>query len=262
MHGFISIKQSVEKIRHMSQNHGKSPGKCRISIIIPVLHEANRINFTIDHVCGQVFHEDYEIIVVDGDSHGETIKAIAREEVKSILSSRGRALQMNAGADAARGEILLFLHADTRLPHGALQKISLVMERIQYVAGAFDLEIDSHKLALRIIARAASMRSRFTRIPYGDQAIFIRRDYFRRMGCYKNIPLMEDVELMRRIRKSGDKIYIISDKVSTSPRRWEKEGIIYCSLRNIIIANLYYMGVSPDKLVRYYRMGISANLKE
>jgi len=234
-------------------NSKKVPEKLGISIIIPVLHEANRINLIIDHVYGQEFYENYETIVVDADPYGETINTIERKEVKSILSPKGRALQMNAGAAAARGEILLFLHADTRLPDGALQKISSIMKQGQYVGGAFDLGIDSDKLALRAIARAASLRSRLTRIPYGDQTIFILKDYFNKIGCYKNVPLMEDVELMQRIKKAGDKVYIISDRVSTSPRRWEKEGIIYCSLRNIIISNLYFMGVSPDKLVRYYR---------
>jgi rSAM/selenodomain-associated transferase 2 len=234
-------------------NNKKTSKKLRISIIIPVLYEANRINLTIDHVYNQEFYENYEIIVVDGDPYGETANTIERKEVKTVLSPKGRALQMNAGAAAARGEILLFLHADTRLPDGALQKISSAMGQGKYMAGAFDLGIDSDKPALRAIARAASLRSRFTRIPYGDQAIFVLRDYFNKIGCYKNIPLMEDVELMQRIKNAGDKIYIISDRVSTSPRRWEREGIIYCSLRNIIIANLYFIGVSPDKLVRYYR---------
>ena len=135
----------------------------------------------------------------------------------------------------------------------ALQKISSVMEQEQYVAGAFDLGIDSSSLALRIIVCAAFLRLRLTRIAYGDQAVFIQRKYFNEIGCYKDISLMADVELMRRIKKAGDKICIISDRVSTSPRRWEEEGVVYCLLRNIIISNLYYIGVPPDKLVRYYR---------
>ena len=171
-----------------------------------------------------------------------------------MVSARGRARQMNAGAAVASGDILLFLHADTRLPDNAFQKISSAMGQGRYVAGAFELGIDSSSLAIKIIARTAAWRSRLTRIPYGDQAIFIGRNYFHKIGCFKDIPLMEDVELMRRIKRMGDKICILRDRVSTSPRRWEQEGVIYCSLRNVIILTLYYMGVSPDRLARYYRM--------
>ena len=226
---------------------------CRISVIIPVLHEASGINGIIGHIHDQGFCEDYEVIVVDGDTEGGTINVIKHKGVKSIISAKGRARQMNAGAAIAGGDILLFLHADTRLPHNALQEISSVMEQGQYAAGAFDLGIDSSSLAIKIITHIASRRSRLTRIPYGEQAIFIRRDYFHKIGCYKDMPLMEDVELMQRIKKMGDSICILPERVSTSARRWEQEGVLYCSSRNIIISSLYYMGVSPDKLVRYYR---------
>ena len=160
---------------------------------------------------------------------------------------------MNAGADVASGDILLFLHADTFLPDNALKKISSAMENEGYVGGAFDLGIDSSSLAIKTIAYIACRRSRLSRIPYGDQAIFIRRDYFNEIGCYKEMPLMEDAELMRRIKRRGDKIYIIPDNVSTSARRWEEEGVAHFSLKNIIIAVLYYAGVSPEKLLWYYR---------
>ncbi|MFC1712877.1 TIGR04283 family arsenosugar biosynthesis glycosyltransferase [Candidatus Poribacteria bacterium] len=225
----------------------------RISIVIPVLREAERINSLVDHIHSQEFHESYEIIVVDGDPDGTTINAIQHEEIKTMTSAKGRARQMNAGAGIAEGEILFFLHADTLLPDNGLHKISSAMEDKQYVAGAFNLGMDTNSLALKIIVYIASRRSRLSRIPYGDQGIFIRRDYFNRIGCYKDIPLMEDVELMRRIKKMGDKIHIIPDRVSTSARRWEEEGVARCSARNIIIATLYCMGVSPETLVRYYR---------
>lgn len=226
----------------------------KISVIIPVLNEASRINSLVEHLHDQNSCGNYEVIVVDGDSDGGTISAVRHEEVKLMVSARGRARQMNAGAAVASGDILLFLHADTRLPDNAFQKISSAMGQGRYVAGAFELGIDSSSLAIKIIARTAAWRSRLTRIPYGDQAIFIGRNYFHKIGCFKDIPLMEDVELMRRIKRMGDKICILRDRVSTSPRRWEQEGVIYCSLRNVIILTLYYMGVSPDRLARYYRM--------
>ena len=223
---------------------------CIFSIIIPVLHEAKNINPLLEHL--QELDENCEIIVVDGCPKRETIDNIRNKEIKKLISEEGRGRQMNTGAAIASGEILIFLHADTRLPVNALDRIRHSLQKKQYVGGAFDLSIRSDKLILKVIATCASLRSRLTRIPYGDQAIFIRKDYFNKIGGYKEIPLMEDVELMKRIKKRGDKIYIFSDRVFTSPRRWEKEGIICCTLRNWIIIILYLIGISPDKLARYY----------
>lgn len=223
---------------------------CTFSIIIPVLHEAKNINPLLEHL--QQFDENCEIIVVDGCPKRETIDNIRNKDIKKLISEEGRGRQMNTGAAIASGEILIFLHADTRLPVNALDRIRHILQKKQYVGGAFDLSIRSDKLILKLIAKGASLRSRLTRIPYGDQAIFIRKDCFTKIGGYKEIPLMEDVELMQRIKKRGDKICILSDRVFTSPRRWEKEGIIYCTLRNWVIIILYLIGISPDKLARYY----------
>lgn len=228
------------------------PNGYRISVIIPVLNEASRINSIIDHLCDRGFCGNHEIIVVDGDPDGGTIGAAKYGKVKSILAPKGRARQMNAGADASNGDILLFLHADTRLPDKAPQKIISAMKQEKYVAGAFDLGIDSNRISIKVISYTASWRSHLTRIPYGDQGIFIKRNYFYQIGGYGDMPLMEDVELMRRIKKMGDRIFILPDRISTSARRWEQEGILYCSLRNMIISNLYYIGVSPHTLVKYY----------
>jgi rSAM/selenodomain-associated transferase 2 len=223
---------------------------CAFSIIIPVLHEARHINPLLEHL--QQLDENCDIIVVDGCPKRETIDNIKNKDIKILISEAGRGRQMNTGAASASGEILIFLHADTRIPTNALNKINRVLKQEQYIGGAFDLGIRSDKLILKVIAKCASLRSRLTRIPYGDQAIFIRKDYFNKIGGYKEIPLMEDVELMQRIKKRGDKIYIFSDRVFTSPRRWEKEGIICCTLRNWIIIILHLIGISPDKLARYY----------
>ena len=227
----------------------------RLSIIIPVLGEAERITALVDALCDQQSDGRCEIIVVDGDPDGGTIQVIHHRDVISVVSPKGRARQMNAGAALAQGENLLFLHADTRLPDGAFNRISTVLAQKQYVAGAFDLGIDSDRWALKVVACFASLRSRITRIPYGDQAIFMRKDYFTDIGGYQDIPLMEDVELMHRIKKRGERIAILSDRVSTSPRRWEREGIIYCTLRDWVLATLYSLGVSPDRLARFYRSG-------
>ena len=228
-------------------------GKHKISIIIPVLDEGAIINLTISNIFDLPYDGEVEVIVVDGGPFGETISVIERNEVVKILGKKGRAHQMNRGAVNACGDILLFLHADTELPKGALSAISSAMRKGDSVGGAFDLGIKSDRPIFRLIELAASLRSRLTNTPYGDQAIFISAQYFHSLGGFKELPLMEDVDLMRRIRKIGNKIHIISEKVRTSPRRWEKEGVIYCTLRNWVLITLYSMGIPAEKLIKFYK---------
>ena len=223
------------------------------SIIIPVLEEEAVINDIVDHLQNLEGHDETEIIVVDGDPKAETLKVILRGDVKKVKSARGRGRQMNEGAQVAKGEILLFLHADTELPSNALRLIATAMREKRYVAGAFDLGIKSERSIFRIIESVASLRSRITRIPFGDQAIFVRKDYFDKIGGYKDIPIMEDVEIMGRIKNLGDRIAIIKQKINTSPRRWEKEGVVGCTLRNWLLQVLYLLRVSPDTLSKLYR---------
>jgi rSAM/selenodomain-associated transferase 2 len=219
---------------------------------MPVWHETSIINETINAIVSLPCDGSVEVIVVDGSPSGETIRTIQNRAVRTAIAATGRAKQMNEGASRAQGDILLFLHADTILPRDALRSISSVMEKKDVVGGAFDLGIQSDRPIFRIIENAASLRSRITRIPYGDQAPFIRKDYFHAAGGFKEIPLMEDVELMRRIKKAGGRIHFIPEKVKTSPRRWETEGILYCTLRNWTIRALYCLGVSPENLMHFY----------
>jgi rSAM/selenodomain-associated transferase 2 len=223
------------------------------SIIIPVLNEAVLINGIIDHLHSLGHKEEMEIIVVDGDPEAGTLREISHDDVRKIKSPKGRGKQMNEGAKAANGDILLFLHADNELPLDALRLIAIAMEDKQYVAGAFDLGIKSAGFIFRLIERVASIRSRITKIPFGDQSIFIRKDYFDTIGGYKDIPLMEDVEIMEKIKKRGDKIFIIPRRTLTSSRRWEQEGLVRCVLRNWTLQILYLVGISPDKLSKFYR---------
>ena len=222
------------------------------SIILPVLNESSIINQTIEHIYRLGYGFDLEVIVVDGDTEGGTVYRIKDERVIKVISPKGRGRQMNKGASVATGDILLFLHTDTELPENAFRTISAVIDRKQYVGGAFDLGIKSGRLIFRLIEKMVYIRTRLTGIPYGDQAIFIKKDFFAGMNGYQEIPIMEDVELMRRIKKSGYKICIIPQRVSTSPRRYEKEGVIYCTLRNWMLMSLYLLGVEPEKLVKYY----------
>lgn len=222
------------------------------SIILPVLQETSLINSVIGHLRSLENNEDAEIIVVDGDPKGATLTAITHDNVTKLRSPRGRGKQMNAGARKAKGGILLFLHADTELPLDALRLIASAMQDKGYVAGAFDLGIRSERFIFRIIESVSSLRSRATRIPFGDQAIFVRKDYFEKIDGYRDIPIMEDVEIMKRIRKRGDKIVILRGRVRTSSRRWEKEGILRCTLRNWLLQVLYRLGVSPHRFSELY----------
>jgi rSAM/selenodomain-associated transferase 2 len=225
----------------------------KFSTIVPAFHESDKINSLVEHLQGLESSQDAEIIVVDGNPNGDTIQAIGSDRVKKMVAPKGRARQMNAGASLAKGEILIFLHADTELPPNALKTINSAMAQKGYVGGAFELDIDSHKIEYKILVRWASLRCRLTRIPYGDQAIFIKRHYFNALGGYRDIALMEDVELMRRIKRRGDKIFIVPEKVRTSPRRWEQEGFVYVNVRNAFLFTSYILGVSPLKLASFYK---------
>ena len=236
--------------------------KHNISIIIPVLNEESIINRTLDSIFSLRYDGKIEVILIDGSPLGETLDVVSKKEIIKLRANKGRSCQMNVGAHNAHGDVLLFLHADTELPPDALDAISSVMGKGDFVGGAFDLGIGSRRPVYRLIELGAFLRSRATGIPYGDQSVFIRKDYFIALGGFKEIPLMEDVELMQRIKKAGGKIYIVPEKVITSPRRWEAEGIIFCTLRNWALITLYAFGVQPEKLVKFYRFGKKCTVPE
>lgn len=224
-----------------------------VSVVIPVLHEAPNINPLIDHLTRLPFSGAVEIVVVDGAPSADTLQAIRAPGVLKVHSGRGRGNQMNAGARMASGGILLFLHADTRLPESGLADIVRAMESAGAVGGAFRLSIDGRSPCYRIIERTANLRTRITRVPYGDQAIFLRRGYFMHIGGFAPLPIMEDVELMRRIRRTGGRIVLLPDGVKTSARRWEQTGILRNTLRNWLLLILFRTGVSAERLARFYR---------
>jgi len=232
-----------------------------ISVIIPVINEQSRINSAISDLRSTNPGTNFEIIVVDGDPAGATIKVVEDKNVTTIVSEKGRGAQMDAGAALAKGDILLFLHADTKLPSRGLRKAIKTLERCD--AGAFDLDVDTGNVVLKYIIAVARARSRITRIPYGDQAIFLRKSYFDGLGGYKKIPLMEDVDLMMSIKKAGGRISILKDRIKTSTRRWEIEGVLYTTIRDLTLIGLYRLGVSPFKLAKFYKVcsddGLSGN---
>lgn len=224
-----------------------------LSVIIPVFCEQAVINQTIAAVRRLRGGDAVEIIVVDGEAERETLAAIQDTTVQKVRSAKGRGGQLNRGAAIAAGDVLLFLHADTVLPPAAFERITEAMRDEGCVGGAFDLRIDSPGAGFRIIEMVANLRSRLMRIPYGDQAIFIQAACFQTFGGFREIPIMEDVDLMRRIKRQGGRIVIFPEPVLTSARRWEKEGLLFGTLRNWFLMTLYLCGVAPERLARFYR---------
>jgi len=222
-----------------------------ISVIIPALNEAHHIADTITSIG---HGNNTEIIVVDGGSIDDTV-SIARQLGATVIEGfPPRSRQMNRGADAASKKILLFLHADTRLPENFDQHILRAVYQPGVVAGAFELRIDSPVSSLRFIERIANWRSRCLKMPYGDQAIFMLSRVFHQMGGFPDIPIMEDFILIRRLRKRGD-VVTLPQPVITSQRRWLNHGILKTTLVNQLIVISYFMGISPDTIFRLYGRG-------
>ncbi|WP_319471934.1 TIGR04283 family arsenosugar biosynthesis glycosyltransferase [uncultured Pseudodesulfovibrio sp.] len=225
----------------------------RISVIIPVFNETAIINGIVRHV-RDVAEGPVEIVVADGGSGYRTLAAVADPAVIRVESLPGRGIQMNAGAKCATGDILLFLHADTLLPQNAFADIRRAVKG-GAVGGAFSLSIDSPRLSLGIVSWFANWRTRLERVPYGDQAQFILTETFRDLGGFADVPIMEDVELFQRIRRRGLPISVLRATVNTSPRRWNREGVLRRTLKNWWMRVRYALGASPQELVRQYRPG-------
>jgi rSAM/selenodomain-associated transferase 2/rSAM/selenodomain-associated transferase 1 len=221
----------------------------KISIIIPALNEAATIDRTLSHI-ERV--ENLEVIVVDGGSIDETVALARSRKAKVIQSNPGKAIQMNTGAAAAVGEILVFLHADTLLPEGFSHLIVSALNQQGVAAGAFRLSIDSPAAGIRLIECMANLRSRFLRLPYGDQAVFMKKSLFDEIGGFPEMQIMEDFILIRRLKRKG-KIVIVPNAVATSPRRWLHLGVFKTWLINQLIIIAYYLGLPPERLTRMYR---------
>jgi len=222
-----------------------------ISVVVPVLNEAATIPFCLTTARERALPEEIEIIVVDGGS-GDSTVALAEGTADKVLSApRGRASQMNAGARVASAEILLFLHADTILPHGYARYVQAAMAQPGVVGGRFDVRLDSDKSLLRLAGAMINLRSRLSRIATGDQAIFVRREVFARLGGYPAIPLFEDIVLSKNLKRAG-RFACLRDKVTTSARRWEKEGACRTILRMWVLRALFWAGVPAGRLRELY----------
>lgn len=218
----------------------------KISVIIPALNEAALIKRAVSQAAGRA-----EVIVVDGGSTDGTPLLASFAGAKVISSAPGRGAQMDAGAEAAKGGALLFLHADTILPENWPDAIRSALSDKKNVAGAFRLSIASDKARYRIIEYFANLRSGTLGLIYGDQAIFARRDVFLDSGGFKKLPLMEDLDCVKRLREKGA-VVLIKDRTATSARRWEKGGFIRTTLKNWLFLILYSAGVSPERLYGWY----------
>lgn len=221
-----------------------------LSIVIPVLDEAQHLASLLPALVTRC--PLAELIVVDGGSADGTARVAAEcPRARYVTSTRGRASQMNVGARTARGDVLLFLHADTRLPPDADVAIARAMAEPDVVGGRFDVRFSSARWPFRVIAAFMNGRSRLTGIATGDQAIFVRRTTFETLGGYADIPLMEDVELSRRLKAAG-RLVALHERVTTSSRKWEREGIVRTVCLMWTLRLLYFCGVDPARLHGWY----------
>lgn len=219
-----------------------------VSVIIPILADREAAR----QLLGQIAIDlRVEIIIAEaGDEAGLESVGEERPDIKLVHTQPGRARQMNAAAGLARGEWLLFLHADSTLPTGWLD----LLERAAApgaIGGWFGFALDDTAWQARLIERAVAMRVRLLRLPYGDQGLFVRRRTFADMGGYREMPLMEDVDFVRRLTRMGT-VVEVPGAIATSARRWKQDGWFRRSARNVALLSLYFCGVSPNRLARWY----------
>ena len=221
-----------------------------VTIVVPALDEAANLARLLPDLRARC--PAAEVVVADGGSGDAPAEsAAAHPGVRWLRAPRGRARQMNAGARSAHGDTLLFLHADTRLPDGALEAIGQALGDPAVVGGRFDVRFDSPRPIMRVVAWLMNRRSRLTGISTGDQGIFVRRAVFEALGGYPDIPLMEDIELSRRLKRRG-RLAALPLRVTTAARKWEREGAARTIVLMWGLRVLYFLGVSPARLHRWY----------
>ena len=220
-----------------------------ISIIIPVLNEKQSIKALLQQL--QIYRQQgHEVIVVDGGSHDETVSVSKALADKVISSESGRANQMNKGFAESENEVLWFLHADTSIPENVIEIIQECLIKNDW--GRFNIKLSGSHFLFRVIEKMINIRSCFSGIATGDQGIFVKRKIFESVGGYSEVPLMEDVALSKKLKNISQPA-CIKVTLTTSSRRWEKNGIIKTILLMWYLRFLYWIGVTPDRLAKLYR---------
>ena len=220
----------------------------KVSVIIPALNEASRIAKTIRHVQQAGPHE---VIVVDGGSRDQTADIARQSGCRVLHTQPGRAIQQNHGADVSTGDVLFFVHADCWPVPDALSQIERAISNPCIVGGAFRQRIEAEGIIYRWLEQGNAMRIRFLQMAYGDQGIFLHRSTFEHLGKFPEVRLMEDLLLMRKLRRLG-RVALLSGPLHTSARRWQRYGVIRQTARNWLLLAAEQLGVAPSRMATFY----------
>lgn len=223
----------------------------QISIIIPTLNEAAHIAALVNELAAL---PAVEVIVADGNSNDATGEKAVAAGARLVRTATGRGAQMNGGAAVATGNILLFLHGDTRLPPAFLPQILAALARPGVIAGTFRLAINARGFKFRLVEWLANLRTTWFKMPYGDQGIFIYTATFKKTAGFPELPIMEDFEFVRKLRTQG-RMATLELAATTSARRWQEMGVFRTSLINQAMVAAYLLGVAPERLARWYQRG-------
>ena len=221
---------------------------CDISIIIPTLNEAPCIGQTVAGLAGQ---PGVEVIVADGGSQDQTVALAKAAGARVMDAPQGRGSQQNAGARAAHGRVLLFLHADTLLPEGFAADVREALDQPGFIAGAFRFAVDAKGWRFRLLEQCANWRAAWFGLPYGDQALFLPAARFWAMGGFRELALLEDLDLVLRLRKTG-RLALLAPAARTSARRWQRLGFARTTIINQLILLGFFCGITPARLARWY----------
>ncbi len=219
----------------------------KLSVVIPTWNEAENLTATLE-----ALPERAEVIVADGGSVDGTVEIARRMGARVIACERGRARQMNRGAREAQGDALLFLHADAILGAGAKEGIESALENPAVVGGSFRLRIRGAKASLALVAFGSNLRARALDLPYGDQGLFLRRSVYDDLGGFPDVPFLEDVALIRMLRRKG-RLVPLEVTVSTGDRHWRELGVPGTTLLDWTMVGLYFAGLPPERLAPHYR---------
>lgn len=248
--GLVDFSMRASKSAMLLPAHrGYMSGLPTVSVIIPAINEEDTLGACLASVSGE---QVYERIVVDGGSTDRTTRIAKEHGAKVMTAPRGRARQMNAGASVATGDILLFLHADCRLAPGAVSHLRKLIADRRACAGYFRQRIDGRHPLFRLIELGSNLRARWLKRPYGDQAMFLRRSTFVRLGGFENVPILEDLILARALRREGP-FLSMPDVVSGSARRWQRDGIVARVMLNWSVAMGEFWGTPLGKLAAAYQ---------